>query len=84
MADIRELNPERGRGAKVIFIRTTLALTNLQGLSSRDARELCGGTSLPPKTKEIYASRPWPNPSETETRPTDITRGGDFHILIYM
>ena len=39
---------------------------------------------MPPKTKEIYASRPWPNPSETETRPTDITRGGDFHILIYM
>ena len=39
-------------------------------LSSRDARELCGGTSLPDKKKQSCVSRPRPNPSETKTRPT--------------
>ena len=40
-------------------------------LSSRGARELCGGTSFP------HRLRPRPNPSETNK--ADIVRGGDFH-----
>ena len=38
--------------------------------SSRDARELCGGTSLPHKKKENCPSRPRPNLSKTSKRPT--------------
>ena len=50
IADVRELNPERGRGAKgpLSYSRTTLARTNVFRRSPRETRgRLCGGTSLP-------------------------------------
>ena len=70
MVDVRELQPELTQGAKGPSTRQTHTPHLFILTSLLDARELCGGTSLPHMKKEICASRPQPNPFETKTRPT--------------
>ena len=82
-ADVRELNPERGREANGPLRERPLLLLGYM-VSPRETRgRFCGGTSLPHEKKEICASRPRPNPSETKTRPTSSEEATSIYCGIY-
>ena len=78
MADVRELNPERGRGAKGPPRERSL-ISLIYKVSPRKTRgRLCRGTSLPHKKKRNLRFNASAEPVRNQYK-AGIIRGGDFH-----